>query len=161
MFAVELHGLDEVRARFDALPAALSAALAARAAELASELADRVKHDKLAGGALNAQSGALQASIVANVSAAADGFTASVGSNGDVRYAAIQEYGGRTAAHDILPTKGAALAFMMGGTLRFARSVHHPGSTIPARSYLRSALDEMRGDLVAALADAAETLERA
>ena len=161
MFAVAAEGLDGALARLDALPAALISALAARASDLAAELVDRVKYDKLAGGALNTRSGALQDSIVANVSPTEDGFVASVASEGDVKYAAIQEYGGQTGAHDILPSKAQALAFVIGGTLRFAKSVHHPGSTIPARSYLGSALDEMSDDLVAALAGAANMDMRA
>ena len=87
---------------------------------------------------------------------------ASVGSNGDVKYAAIQEYGGKTAAHEILPAKAQALAFVADGAPRFARKVDHPGSLIPERSYLRSSLDEMSGEIVAALAEAAtEAWERA
>ena len=57
----------------------------------------------------------------------------------------------RPRAHEIVPVKGQALAFMVGGVLRFARKVEHPGSLIPERSYLRSTLDEMSGDIVAAL----------
>jgi phage gpG-like protein len=162
MFALDLEGLDEAGAGLDALPGALAAALAAKAAELAAALADRVKTEKLAGGVLNVRSGALQASIVADVEADGDGASATVGSNGDVKYAAIQEYGGKTAAHEILPVKAQALAFVANGALRFARKVEHPGSVIPERSYLRSTLDEMSGEIVAALADAAsEILERA
>jgi len=162
MFAVELNGLEETRVRLEGLPAALAAALSAKASELASALADRVKTDKLAGGVLAAQSGALQASIVAEVSVDGDGVVASIGSSGDVKYAAIQEYGGRTAAHEILPIKAQALAFMAGGGMRFARKVEHPGSLIPGRSYLRSSLEEMRDDISAALSGAtSEVLERA
>lgn len=161
MFSLAVDGLDQTRARLDAYPAALSAALAAKASELASALADRVKYDKLSGGALNAQSGALQASIAASISIAADGVSVSVGSEGDVKYAAIQEFGGKTAAHEILPEKARTLAFLMGGSLRFARLVHHPGSSIPARPYLHSAIDEMADDIVAGLASAAQDLERA
>ena len=161
MFAAELEGLEEAAARLDGYPAALSAALAAKASELAAALADRVRTDKLAGGVLATRSGALQASIVADVAADADGVLASVGSNGDVKYAAIQEYGGKTAAHEILPGKTQALAFLAGGAMHFARKVEHPGSLIPERSYLRASLEEMSGEIVAALADAAaEALER-
>ena len=53
---------------------------------------------------------------------------ASVASEGDVKYAAIQEYGGKTSAHEILPVKGQALAFLIGGAQLFARRV-----SIPAR----------------------------
>ncbi len=104
---------------------------------------------------LKARSGALRDSIAAEVSANGDGVLASVGSIGDVKYAAIQEYGGKTAAHEILPTKAQALAFIAGGAERFARKVEHPGSLIPERSYLRSSLDEMSGEIVSAFAEAA------
>jgi phage gpG-like protein len=162
MFAVELNGLDATNARLDAYPAALAAALAAKASELASALADLVKSDKLAGAVLNVRSGALQASIVAEVSADGDGVRASVGSSGDVKYAAIQEYGGKTAAHEILPAKGKALAFMVGGARHFARKVEHPGSLIPERSYLRASLNEMSDEIVSALTGAAaDIVERA
>jgi len=162
MFAIELNGVEETSARLDGLPARLASAISAKAIELAAALADRVKTGKLAGGVLNAQSGALQASIVADVAADRDGIVALVGSTGDVKYAAIQEYGGKTAAHEILPVKAQALAFVAGGALRFARKVEHPGSVIPERSYLRSALQEMGDEITAALTDAAsEVLERA
>lgn len=162
MFSLALDGLAETDARLDSYPAALGAALAAKAGELAAALADRVRDDKLAGAVLNARSGALRDSIFSDISADADGILATVGSNGDVKYAAIQEYGGKTSAHEILPVKAKALAFVAGGALRFARRVEHPGSVIPERSYLRSSLDEMSGDIVQTLAEAAaEALERA
>jgi len=162
MFAIGLDGLDETSARLDALPAALAAALAAKSTELTAALVDRVRNDKLSGAVLNARSGALRDSIAADVSPDGDGVVASVGSVGNVKYAAIQEYGGRTGAHEILPSKAQALAFMVGGSLRFSRKIEHPGSMIPERSYLRSSLDDMNGDITSALAEvAAEVLERA
>jgi phage gpG-like protein len=162
MLALQLDGLKEADARLTAYPAALTAALSAKAAELATALADMVKNDKLSGAVLNTRSGALRDSIAASVSTDADGVLASVGSEGDVKYAAIQEYGGKTSAHEILPVKAEALAFVIGGAQVFARRVEHPGSLIPERSYLRSSLDDMRDEIVAALADAAtETWERA
>jgi phage gpG-like protein len=104
----------------------------------------------------------LRDSIVSSVSTDADGVVASVGSEGDVKYAAIQEYGGKTSAHEILPVKAQALAFVVGGVQRFARRVEHPGSLIPERSYLRSSLDDMRQEIVDALAEAAaDAWERA
>jgi phage gpG-like protein len=156
MFSIQLDGLDDTSARLDGYPFALRAALDAKASELAAALAEKVRSEKLAGAVLNARSGALQASIHANVSVDADGVLASVGSEGDVKYAAIQEYGGKTGAHDILPTKAEALAFVIGGALRFARKVEHPGSLIPARSYLRASLEDMSDEIVTELADAAD-----
>ena len=162
MFAIQIDGLEETEARLDAYPAALAAALAAKASELAAALADMVRNDKLSGAVLNERTGALKASIMAEVSADGAGVLASVGSVGEVKYAAIQEYGGKTGAHEILPAKARALAFVAGGGLRFARAVEHPGSLIPERSYLRSSLDDMSGEIVATLADAAaEVWDRA
>jgi len=156
MFAIALDGLDAAQAQLSAYPAALADALAARAAELAEALAERVRNDKLAGGVLNARTGALSASIAADVAVDGEGgLRATVGSFGEVKYAAIQEYGGKTGAHEILPAKAKALAFVAGSKLVFARKVEHPGSAIPARSYLGSALGEMRDELVTALAAAA------
>ena len=144
MFAIGLEGLDEASARLDALPAALAAALAAKAAELAAALADRVRNDKLAGAVLNARSGALRDSIAADVAADGDGVVASVGSVGDVKYAAIQEYGGRTAAHEILPRQGAGARLH-----RRRRACASPArSSIPARSIPGAVLSALfaRGD---------------
>ena len=88
MFALEVRGLDETSARFDAYPAALQAALGAKASELATALADLVKN-KLSGAVLNTSSGTLRDSIAASVTADSDSVLASVGSEGDVKYAAI------------------------------------------------------------------------
>jgi phage gpG-like protein len=101
------------------------------------------------------RSGALHDSIAASVTADADGVRASVGSEGDVKYAAIQEYGGKTSAHEILPVKGDVLVFVTGSGQHFARRVEHPGSLIPERSYLRSSLEDMKEEILTALADAA------
>ena len=155
MSALEVQGLDETSARFDAYPAALQAALGAKATELAAALADLVKSDKLSGAVLNAASGTLRDSIAASVTADADGILALVASEGDVKYAAIQEYGGKTSAHEILPVKGDVLAFVAGNGQHFARRVEHPGSVIPERSYLRSSLEDMKDEILAALADCA------
>jgi phage gpG-like protein len=161
MFTLDVRGVDETSARFDAYPAALQAALGAKATELATALADLVKN-KLSGAVLNTSSGALRDSIAAGVTADSDGVLASVGSEGDVKYAAIQEYGGKTSAHEILPVKGDVLAFVSGGGQRFARRIEHPGSVIPERSYLRSSLEDMKDEILAALAStAAEAWESA
>jgi phage gpG-like protein len=156
MLRIAIEGADALDVRLAAYSGAFRDALAAKAEALANALADKVKSEKLDGEVLNARSGALKNSVAAEVSGDGADFVATVGSFGDVKYAAIQEYGGRTAAHEILPDKGNVLAFLVGGSLHFARRVQHPGSTIPERSYLRSSLDEMRDEIVAALATAAD-----
>jgi phage gpG-like protein len=150
-----LSGIDALDQQFAGLPSQLQARLEAKARDLAAALAAKVRDEKLSGQALDAKSGALKASITADVVVDDGTVTATVGSAGDVKYAAIQEFGGRTSAHEILPDKAQALAFVVGGVLRFARRVEHPGSTLPARAYLSSSLEESRDEIVAVLADAA------
>lgn len=78
------------------------------------------------GGRILQDSGQLAASI----STESTDTAAVIGSN--KVYAAIHQFGGKTAAHVIRPVKKKALAF--GGTVR--RQVNHPGSDIPARPFL-------------------------
>lgn len=68
--------------------------------------------------------------LAASIQSSADNDFARIGSNKP--YAAIHQLGGKTPAHTILPKHKQALAF--GGIVR--KSVHHPGSQIPARPYL-------------------------
>ena len=161
MLKLALLGADALDARLSVFPAELRADLAAKAAALAIALGDKVRDEKLSGEVLNARSGALRASIVGEASVEGDSIVVRVGSAGDVKYAAIHEYGGKTAAHEILPVKANALAFIAGGALHFARRVEHPGSVIPERSYMRSSLEEMTADILATLAvSPGETWER-
>jgi HK97 gp10 family phage protein len=60
----------------------------------------------------------------------------------NVKYAAIQEFGGKTPPHIIRPRNKKALKFDIGGETVFAKYVNHPGSNIPAQPYLRPALRE-------------------
>ena len=149
MLTVQITGADQLSNRLAAAPAAIQSALRAKAADLAERLRKHVTDDKLSGQVLNARSGALRASIAAEVDDQAGQVIARVFSAGDIKYAAIQEYGGRTAPHDIVPDKAKALAFLAGGAPVFAKIVHHPGSQIPARSYLRSALADMGDQILA------------
>jgi len=143
MLSITTKGAETLTARFDSLPAQVQAALSAKAAQLADRLKSHVTDDKLSGQVLHVRSGALRASIGSEVSLDGEAVMVRVFSSGDVKYAAIQEYGGRTAPHDIVPDKAKALAFVLGGQQVFARLVHHPGSTLPERSYLRSSLADM------------------
>ena len=130
----------------------LAAALRDRAAALQQRLVDKVAAN-LSGDVLQARSDTLKASIVADLDADADGLTATVASTG-VPYAAIQEHGGTTPPHDIVPVKARALAFAGAAGTTFARRVHHPGSTIPARAPFGSALASLRDEIVTGLKDA-------
>jgi phage gpG-like protein len=124
---------------------AVQDALLCQADALRGALEARIQQ-KLSGDVLQTRSGALAASIVSSIENDGSDTSVSISSTG-VPYAAIQEFGGKTAAHDIVAVKAKALAFSMGGEQIFAKSVHHPGSTIPARSYLGSSLAEMSDEI--------------
>ena len=65
----------------------------------------------------------------------------------DVKYAAIHEFGGTIPPHQIVPDKARALAFLVGGKQVFAARVNLPAITMPERSYMRSSLAEMAGEI--------------
>lgn len=131
---------------------AIASALADRAEDLRQALEDKIKQN-LSGDVLNVRSGTLLASISSDVEDDGDGIAISADSTG-VPYAAILEFGGKTAAHDIVATKAKALAFIVGGAERFARVVHHPGSVIKAYNYMGGALDDLEDDMTSGLKDA-------
>src|SRR6185503_7995191 len=144
-------GDRELADRLSAMPGAIHDGVARAIARLNIALQAKIQQN-LSGDVLNARTGALRASITADAGEGATGLAGSVGS--DLAYAAINEFGGQTPAHDIEIRKAKALAFMLGGKLVFAKLVHHPGSRIPARSFLRSALDDMAPEIAAELQDA-------
>jgi hypothetical protein len=59
----------------------------------------------------------------------------------------------------VIAAKGRALRFELGGRVIFRRSVRHP--PLPERSFLRSALREMRPNVEAGLKDAVAQAIRA
>jgi phage gpG-like protein len=127
--------------------ARVQAALARQAEALRIALEARIQQ-KLSGQVLQLRSGALAASIASSIGENGSVVAVSTFSSG-VAYAAIQELGGKTAAHEAIAVKAKALAFTAGGGEIFATRAHHPGSTIPARSYLGSSLSDMREDISA------------
>ena len=124
---------------------AVQDALLGKADALRGALEARIQQ-KLSGEVLQTRSGALAASIISSIENDGSDTSVSISSTG-VPYAAIQEFGGKTAAHDIVAVKAKVLEFSAGGGQVFARTVHHPGSTIPSRSYLGSSLAEMRDEI--------------
>lgn len=153
IIAISFPNLPEVQAWLSGLPDALQTALQEKSQELANALQQKVQ-EKLSGEVLQVRTGALRDSIEKDVQETDSGVRASVFPGGDVPYAAIQEYGGMTKAHIIEAVNAKSLSFIMGGKQAFARYVLHPGSDIPARSYLGSSLDEMNNDIVGGIGDA-------
>lgn len=123
-----------------------------RMASIVFGLSNKIKFEKLSGQVLKNKTGTLRRSITPTVKTEGSSITGEVATN--IEYAAIHEYGGRTKPHDIFPRKGRALAFMMGGKKVVVKSVHHPGSVFPERSFMRTALNEMRPEIRAAFQDA-------
>jgi hypothetical protein len=68
-------------------------------------------------------------------------------------YARAHEYGVTTRPHTIKPRKAGVLHWVKDGANMFARSVKHPGSKIPKRSYLQPALEAVQDRLKMAIED--------
>lgn len=147
-----------LEARFAAIETSLTAALEAKVAALGAELKARIEAN-LSGDVLANKSGALLASLALEPVIDAETIVMRFASH-DVPYAHIQEFGGKTEAHDIVAIKAKALAFVTGGKACFARCAHHPGSVIPQRSFMRSALDDMQGEIVGELGATVAALMR-
>jgi phage gpG-like protein len=131
---------------------AVDRALRERADVLRAALETRIRQ-KLSGDVLQSRSGALTSSIQSAVED--DGSAVSiVASSSGSPYAAIQEFGGKTAAHEIVAVKAKALAFTAGGGQVFARSIHHPGSAIPAHSFIGASFSEMSAEIASGLKQA-------
>jgi len=153
MIAAEVIGADAVAERLRSLPIRIAARLAAAMAGLGLELGDRVQASMAASG-MRSRSGRLAQAVEV---AADDSSVAATIDTDAVPYAAIQEYGGTTRAHVIETINAAALRFEIGGRTVFARRVLHPGSIIPAHSFLAAALADLAPVAQEAVADAAFT----
>jgi phage gpG-like protein len=151
MFQVDLR--DDYSASLAGMPDRVRQALASKANVLAIALEAKIQQ-KLSGGVLNSRSGALASSIIATVDESSADVSVRIGTSGDVKYAAIQEFGGTIPPHEIVPDKAKALAFVVGGKQVFAALVNLPAVTIPERSYLRSSLGEMAEEITGGLSEA-------
>jgi phage gpG-like protein len=148
MFTVELVGDKEIIQRLTAMPSAVKDSLRRKVNQLALNLESRVKDQKLSGQVLNVVTGALRRSIANEVNETSTSISAKVFSSGDVKYAAIHEYGGTIHIPEIVPDKAKALHFVIGSKDIFAMRVAAHDVVMPERSYLRSSLDDMREAIV-------------
>jgi hypothetical protein len=116
-------------------------------------------------GELFSNPGRMQASVSTKIDDGGTVIEGSVSATG-LPFLAIQEYGGVTSPHDIFPVNAQVLFFMTPRSAQFragsasainevfAPVVHHPGSVLPERSYLRYALAQRRSAILAAFARA-------
>lgn len=141
MITVELRKQTAVFENIANADKGIRTSVKSRVLALAIMLSGYIKTNKLSGQVLNAVSGKLRRSInFTQPYETATAIQAKVYSDSTVKYGAIHEYGGRTSPHDIFPKRGGVLAFTMGGKQVFASVVHHPGSIMPERSFMRTAL---------------------
>jgi phage gpG-like protein len=104
-------------------------------------------HEHLDGETLQRRSGELYDSIQQEVRTEGDAIVVGrVFTNSPI--ASIHERGGTTRPHEIVAVNARALRFVAGkiwftrDDVVFARRVQHPGSRIPARSFMASSLRE-------------------
>ncbi len=151
MLQIEVQ--DDASAALAAMPDLVRQALSSKITMLAAALQAKIQQ-KLSGGVLNARTGALARSIVATIDDTGADIAVRIGPSADIKYAAIHEFGGVIPPHEIVPNKAKALAFAVGGKQVFAKRVNLPAVTMPERSYLRSSLEEMAGEITEGLSDA-------
>lgn len=140
MIEAKVIGDDKLIYRLNSLPQKVRASLKKGMVRAMLGLSRYVKESKLSGQVLNVRSGNLRRSITYRISDDATSVTGITGTNSE--YGHIHEYGGKTPPHIIRPKTAKALMFQIGGQTVFAKEVHHPGSKMPMRSFLRSSLRE-------------------
>jgi len=138
---------DAARARLETIAPKVAVRMADAVSEGAEALRDAVR-GKLSGDVLNVRSGTLRDSIRIET----DGEGARIVS--DAPYARIQEYGGRIEIPEIAPVAAKVLAFPFAGKLVFAAHTKAHAVEIPARPYMRPALDDFAASFRAQIADA-------
>ena len=154
---IDIKGVEAVEASLRDLPKTVMQAVYAKVYGLTLVLEGKVK-TKLSGSVLNVRTGNLRRSIQNEMERSDNSVTGKVYSAGDVKYAAIHEFGGTTAPHVIEARNAKSLAFVTAGKTVFARKVNHPGSVIPERSFMRSSLREMSPEIQA---DIEQSVEKA
>lgn len=141
--------LDRLVVRLGALPADLAASVA-EAVTSETDLLQQAVLDRMSALFKNG-GGPMRDALSQSVATTSAGTTGTVTASG-LPYLRIQEFGGVTRPHDIFPVNANVLAFLGSeGDTVFTKHVHHPGSRIPERSYMRSALDARRATITASI----------
>ena len=159
-FYATMTGKDDLVRKLKNIPPEARSVLKLSAEQLADKLHALVL-EKLSGPALNERSGRLKRATFDRVSDTPRQIKGFVGVRGRVKYAAIHEFGGRTPKGYLIRTAGTrALKFSTRDLKKsmFAKSVWHPRSKYPKRSFLYSSMDQMRAEIERAIADALDPL---
>lgn len=153
MLNVTITGDAALIQKLNRMPDAVKRSLLRKVTALSFQLQALVK-SKLTNRVLNVRTGALRDSIFRTVEQSSTGVIGKVASSGNVKYAAIHEFGGVIPAHVVKPKTASMLAFQIGGKTIFAKEVHIPAVRMPERSYMRSSLKDMSTQIREGLTEA-------
>ncbi len=147
-------GDRELLARLEAMPGKVHDGLLRSVTRLSLQLEAKVKA-KLSDDVLHVRTGTLRSSIHSEVQDDPDSITGIAGTN--VPYAAIHEYGfqGVQTVKESLRTITKAFGKDLKSPVTFSVRAHSRNVNMPERSFLRSALREMEGQIKTSLAQAA------
>lgn len=147
---IDVRGWQSLATEIGNLAPRLNEDLTTTVTEQTLELQRHVVEDKLSGQVLHVRSGNLRRSITAKVEGGDGSIRGIVGTN--LVYAAIHEFGGTVHVPAMRPIHAKALHWIgEGGEDVFAMSTRPHTVNIPERSYLRSALADLRPAILAAL----------
>jgi hypothetical protein len=164
MMTAEIQGLDTLVMKFTGMGERAAPSFESTMAQQLGLLEEKVR-ERMA--SLFHNPARMQESVSSQMESGDNFIDGQVKASG-LPYLAIQEYGGRTRPHEIFPVNATVLAFMAPAKLGFsgvsesgmvfAKHVNHPGSNIPERSYMRSALAMRRAAIIAAFQRTAEAV---
>jgi len=154
MLAARIVGAETVVSQLQVLPGKMHGRVKDRIARLTMTLLTKVKEDKLSGQVLHNVTGNLRASINQRVEDMGQSIVGSVGTN--LVYARPQEMGfdGQVNIREHLRTVTMAWGRELKAPVICIVQAHSAHMHLPERSFLRSALDEMRPQVRAELLEA-------
>nr|DAT12907.1 MAG TPA: hypothetical protein [Bacteriophage sp.] len=146
-------GAENVQAHFDRAAAGIDRKIAGSIGRITVRLQARVVRDKLSGQVLHVRSNNLRGSIHQEVTQDGDTIIGRVGTN--VEYAAYHEYG-FTGAQSV-KSHMRMMRYAFGKPMKQPRKVlvqaHTRNVDYPAHSFLRTAMQDMRDEIMAELTD--------
>lgn len=148
MWMVRIEGDEQVLNYLQSLPTNLQSVLMSKFQRAAAETSQYIKTDLLSGQLLGVKTGRLRSSIVGRVYSSKSKITMSVGSRGDVPYAAIYDKGGTIPATIMYPKSRSVMRFEKGGSMIYAKVVNHPSVHIRERRYLETGVANKFGDFL-------------
>lgn len=148
MWMMRVTGDEQVLNYFRTLPTNLQSVLMSKFKKAASETSQYIKNDLLSGQLVGVKTGRLRGSIVGRVYSSKSKIMLSIGSRGDVPYAAIYDKGGTIPATIMYPKSRSVMRFEKGGSMIYAKVVNHPAVHVKARNYLEVGVSNKFSDFL-------------